>query len=129
MGNTSKLMREGMTQLESQQAITLYHIELKAVLKEIITHSSDKISSRTFTREQHTIWNLTMPFWKEETANEPREDLNERSILGDLPPHVSTSRKQATFQSADITNMQTDYEESRTYQPLDFTTDFTNHDA
>jgi len=89
-GIPQKQMREGMTQLESQQATALYHIELKAVLKEIFMHSSDKISSRTFMREQNTIWNLVMPFWKEENVNEPKEEPNERLILRNLPPHIST---------------------------------------
>ena len=50
-GIPQKLIKEGMTQLESQQATALYHIELEAVLKEIFAHSFDTISSRVFTRE------------------------------------------------------------------------------
>jgi len=127
-GILQKQMKEGMTWLESQQVTALYHIELKAVLKEIFTHSFNKISSRTFTRVQHTIWNLAMPFWKEEIANEMEEEPNKRLILRDLPSHISTRRRWATFQLTDPANVQSNYEESRTYQPLDFTTDFTNHD-
>jgi len=129
-GIPQKLIKEGMTWLESQQATALYHIELEAVLKEIFAHSFDTISSRVFTREQHTIWNLVMPFWKKpETVNEPEEELNERSILRDLPPHISMRKKQMTFQIPETTNAQSDYEDSRTFQPLNFTTDFTSQNA
>jgi len=115
-GIPQKLIKEGMMQLESQQATTLYHIELKAVLKEIFTHSFNTISSRVFMREQHTIWNLTMPFWKKlETVNELEEELNERSILRDLPPHISMRKRWTTFQIPKTTNMQSDYEDSRTF--------------
>jgi len=94
----------------------LYHIELEAVLKEIFAHIFNTISSRVFTREQHTIWNLTMPFWKKlETANEPEEELNERLILRDLPPHISMRKRQTTFQIPKTANTQSNYEDSRTF--------------
>jgi len=116
MGNPQKLIKEGMTWLESQQATTLYHIELKAVLKKIFAHSFDTISSRVFTREQHTLWNLAMPFWKKlETVNDPEEELNERSILRDLPPHISMRKRWTTFQIPKTTSVQSDYEDSRTF--------------
>jgi len=98
-------------------------MELEAILKEIFTHSFDNISSRVFTREQHTVWN------KLETTNKPEEEPNERLILRDLPPHISTRRRQTTFWIPKTTNTQSNYEDSRTFHPLDFTTDFTNHDA
>jgi len=107
----------------------LYHIELEAVLKEIFTHGFNNVSSRVFTREQYMVWNLTMPFWKKlETMNKP-EEPNERSILRDLPPHISARRRQTAFWIPETTNVQADYEDSRTFYPLDFTTDFTNHDT
>jgi len=68
-----------------------------------------------------------MPFWKKlETVNEPEEEPNERSILRDLPPHISTRRRQTTFQIPETANAQSNYEDSRTFHPFGFTTDFTN---
>jgi len=76
------------------------------------------------------VWNLMMPFWKKpETANGPEEEPNERSILRDLPPHISARRRQTTFWIPKTTNVQSNYEDSKTFCLVNFTTDFTNHDT
>ena len=106
-----------MSLQEACQATVIFKIELEACLLEIWSHINPRISAQIFRRNQHSIWNLSKPFWRDKTPCqlEAIEERAEVSFFRDLPPHVTPRRKRVSFHPLEST-MNEDYEDTRTHK-------------
>ena len=87
-GISTRMEREGMTQYEAAQASALFKIEFEACLLEIWSYTNPRLSAHTFQTKPYSIYQMIMPFWKEEEPLDPNTNKEDTSILKDLPPHI-----------------------------------------
>ena len=101
-GISARMEREGMTQYEAAQASALFKIKLEACLLEIWSYTSPRLSAHTFHTQPYSIYQMIMPFWKEEVQLNPDTIQGDTSILEDLPPHIK-GKGRVSFQAANTT--------------------------
>ena len=101
-GISSRMEREGMTQYEAAQATALFKIEYEACLLEIWSYTNPRLSAHTFRTKPYSIYQLIMPFWREEEQPNSNNTKGETSILKDLPPHIK-GKGRVSFQPVDTT--------------------------
>ena len=101
-GISARMEREGMTQYKAAQASALFKIEIEACLLEIWSYTSPRLSAHTFRTQPYSIYQMIMPFWKEEEQPNPNITQGDTSILKDLPPHIK-GKGRVSFQAADTT--------------------------
>ena len=97
-------------------------IELEACLLEAWSYINPRMLAKIFQRNRHSIWNLSKPFWMNETPQQPEviEDPMEVSFLKDLPPHLTPRKKKVSFYPPEDA-MIGDYSDTRTHK--DYLTD------
>ena len=117
-----------MSLQEACQAAALFKIELEACLLEIWSHINPRMSAQIFRRNRHSIWNLSKPFWKDETPwqLEAIEEHAELSFLRDLLPHITPRKKRVSFHPLEDV-MIGDYEDTRAHE--DYSVDPSPHHA
>ena len=101
-GILTRMEREGMTQYEAAQATALFKIEIEACLLEIWSYTNPRLSAHTFRTKPYSIYQMIMPFWKEEELPHLDTTKGDTSILKDLPPHIK-GKGRVSFQAADTT--------------------------
>ena len=99
---STRMEREGMTQYKAAQATALFKIEYEACLLEIWSYTSPRLSAHTFRTKPYSIYQLVMPFWREEEQAYSNNTQGETSILKDIPPHIK-GKGRVSFQPADTT--------------------------
>jgi len=87
-----------MTELEAKQAAALFRVEAEACLLEIWSFTNPSRSAEVFQKNRHTIWKITMPFWKEDAlcSIEATEDPQETYFQRDAPPHDTPRTRRHT---------------------------------
>ena len=127
---STQLEKQGMSFQEACQAAAIFKIKLKACLLEIWSHINPRMSAQIFRRNQHSIWNLSKPFWRDETPCwlKAIEEHTEVSFFRDLLPHIMLRRKRVSFHLLEST-MNKDYEDTRTHEDysIDPSTQYTRH--
>ena len=131
-GISQRLLKTGMTYEEAHQAAAIFRVEMEAYLLETWSHTNPNRSNNVFIRRGPQVRRMVMPFWRDEAPQEEDEELDPNiSILRDLPPHLRKGKRKTTFASVPtyFPSREEDEEESRTYDPHSFTTDFQGQDV
>ena len=127
-GISTRLERQGMSLQEACQTAAIFKIELEACLLEIWSYINPRMSAQIFRRNRHSIWNLSKPFWKDETPRqlEVIEDRMDVSFLRDIPPHLTPRRRRIAFHPHEDTTIG-DYDDIRAHK--DYSIDLSTQSA
>ena len=102
---------------EACQAAAIFKIELEACLLEAWSYINPRMSAKIFRRNCHSIWNLSKPFWMNETPRQTEviEEPMEVLFLKDLLPHLTPRKKKVSFYPPEDA-MIGDYSDTRTHE-------------